>query len=72
MTRKKASSTKERVRKFRQRKRAQGYKQGWVLFKGLEKIGTQKTKRKARMIPQKTWKHTSAGKKRGNKIRGSF
>ena len=53
MKRKKASST-ERVRRHRQKMKKAGYKQGWVLFKGLEKIGTQRTKRKDRMLPRRT------------------
>lgn len=53
-TKHRPSTVKERVRKYRKRKHDQGYKQGWVLFKGLEKIGTQRVKRKGRMLPRKT------------------
>jgi hypothetical protein len=43
-------------RKNRAKKRAKGLrmKVSWVPFKGLEKIGTQKVKRKAAILPLKT------------------
>jgi hypothetical protein len=39
-------------------------------FKGMEKLVTRKTKRKASMVPEKKWTHAS--RKRGTNIRGAF
>jgi hypothetical protein len=43
-------------RKDRAKKRAKGLRMrvNWVPFQGLEKIGTQKVKRKAAVLPRKT------------------
>jgi hypothetical protein len=66
--------SKRKQRKYQRdykwaQRHGQKFKNPW---KGLEKIGTEKTKRKARMIPHEKWKHASAAKKRGSRIRGSF
>lgn len=47
-------------------------------WKGMEKIGTERVKRKSRMLPlgkrnsRKKWLHKPAAKKRGSEIRGNF
>jgi len=68
---KKRKLKREQVKRYRDKKRSQGFrmKTTWVPFRGLEKIGTDKVKRKASMVPEKKWTHAS--RKRGNKIRGA-
>lgn len=42
---------RERARLHRSKMRALGYRIGWVPFKGMEAIGTERVQRYTRMIP---------------------
>jgi len=63
---------REQLRRYRARKKAKGYKLRWVMFEGMDKLGTEKIKRKSRMLPQKKGTWLKKVPKHGSKIIGSF
>ena len=79
-------TVRERVHIHRAKMRSLGYRYGWVPFKGLDNIATERVQRKTRMIPlasrngrkKGTWlreppKHTRPPKRTGGvKRKSSF